>query len=122
MYPSHCFLQYILVILILISGIQEGYAQYTETYINGTVVDGDGEALPYVNVILKGTIEGAATGRDGTFGFSTTQTGTQTIVASMIGYEPVVKRLELTPGDSVELHIVLPSNPDQYGGGCCDGQ
>lgn len=107
MCSTRCFLRIAWVFLVFISGIDTGYAQVVSTSIYGVVVDGNGEVLPYVNVVLEGTVEGAATDQEGVFSFSTTLTGMYTIVASMIGYEPVNKRIELTPGDSVEVGFML---------------
>ena len=92
-----------IVILLLTHTI--GYTQ--GTIIHGTVNDESGEALPYVNVILEGTVIGAATDATGAFSFTTTETGTRTVIASMIGYEPVSKVVELIEGVTLELDFVL---------------
>ena len=107
MHTTHCSLQVVLLIGILILPGINGYAQSTGTQIYGTVVDGNGEALPYVNVILKGSVEGAATDQRGAFEFTTLNTGACTIIVSMIGYEPVIRNVELVSGEPVEVHVVL---------------
>ena len=57
--------------------------------ITGVVVDKDtNEPLPGVNVLIKGTVMGAATDNDGKFFILNVPPGTYTLVAQMIGYTP----------------------------------
>ena len=73
----------------------------------GRVVDAAGAGIPFVNVYLEGTTEGAATDRSGAFQFATRRGGRQRVRATMIGYEPAVHAVELTPGDTVVVRLVL---------------
>ena len=107
MHSLQWFLRITLFLVVLIPQFEAGYAQTASTYIYGEVKDGSGDVLPYVNVVLAGTVEGAATDELGVFGFATSQSGIRKIVASMIGYESVTKSLELVPGDSVEVGFIL---------------
>ncbi|NDK56457.1 TonB-dependent receptor [Pontibacter fetidus] len=75
-----CFL-----ILICLTSWQ-ALAQQQHT-ISGNVLDAKGEPIAGVNVYIKNSYDGASTGADGRFSFKTTATGTQTIVASFLGYE-----------------------------------
>ncbi len=54
--------------------------------VSGTVVDEKGQALPGVNVVEKGTVNGAITDADGNFKLSVAD-GNAVIVLSFIGYE-----------------------------------
>ncbi|WP_422348394.1 TonB-dependent receptor [Flagellimonas sp.] len=59
-----------------------------QTTISGLVTDSKNEPIVGANVYLEGTYDGASTGEDGSFSFETTETGTQTLVISMLTYDP----------------------------------
>jgi outer membrane receptor protein involved in Fe transport len=77
--------------------------------IAGKVVDKEThEALPGVNVILKGTSLGASTDLDGYYVILSVPPGNQTLVASMVGYPPVtvtdvIVRIDQTSTVDIEL-------------------
>ena len=73
----------------------------------GEVVDAGGLPMPFVNVQITGTTDGAATQRDGRFEFATQHRGTQVLQATMIGFEPARRALHLAPGDTVTVRLVL---------------
>lgn len=54
--------------------------------VNGTVRDANGETLPGVSVLIKGTARGTITDIDGNYSFSNA-TGNETLVFSFIGME-----------------------------------
>lgn len=56
--------------------------------INGKVLDRNGEPIMGVNVYLEGTYDGASSDERGAFAFETGETGLQTLVVSILGYEP----------------------------------
>ncbi|WP_202621847.1 SusC/RagA family TonB-linked outer membrane protein [Pontibacter russatus] len=58
---------------------------YQAVTVSGTVTDENGEGLPGVTVLLKGTTTGTATGADGSFSLATPD-GNGTLVVSFIGY------------------------------------
>ena len=71
--------------------------------ITGRVVDGTtGEALPFVNVLIVGTTEGAATDIDGYYTMIGVRPGVYSIRASTIGYTPVTM-------ENVQVSIDLTS-------------
>ncbi len=85
-------------------------ALFSQTLIKGRVVDEDGKPIPYVNVFLSGTIEGAMTNEQGIFSFTTKQRGDLEIVASCVGYEKFRKSLKLGEGkSSIWLEIRMKS-------------
>ncbi len=55
--------------------------------INGNVIDEDGKPLPYVNVIVRGTEFGTATGENGEFSINNVPVGIHEVEFSMIGYK-----------------------------------
>lgn len=75
--------------------------------VRGNVTDAAGEPLPYVNVYILGTTDGAATTSDGQFVFGTRHLGDQQIRATLIGFEPYGQHLHLVPGDTATVHIIL---------------
>ncbi|MBN2009189.1 TonB-dependent receptor [candidate division KSB1 bacterium] len=91
----------LLVVLLLIGG---SHAQSLQSgRIKGTVVDSDNNnPLPGVNVIVKGTYKGAATGLDGSYFISGLSPGYYDIEVSMIGYT-----VQLKTGVYVGLHDLV---------------
>lgn len=72
---------FLTVALLFLAGIS-----WAQTTISGKVTSG---RLPIqgANVYLEGTYDGASTDAEGNFYFETTESGTQTLVISSIGYE-----------------------------------
>src|SRR5690554_5207054 len=70
--------------------------------IKGTVTDANGEALPGVNVVIKGISGGVATSIDGNFNI-TVPDEDAILVFSFIGY----KTQEITVGSQRDLLIIL---------------
>ena len=58
-----------------------------ELTVTGTVRDDQGQVLPGVNIVLKGTTTGATTGANGTYSL-TVPDGNGTLVFSFIGFMP----------------------------------
>ena len=71
---------YLLIFLYSLSG-------FSQLPITGTVTDGSENPISGANVYLEGTYDGASTDENGNFSFETTETGTQNLIISMIGYE-----------------------------------
>lgn len=59
---------------------------YAQTIISGKITDVKGEPIPAANIVLKDSYDGATALADGTFNFSTSETGAQTLVVTSIGY------------------------------------
>ena len=78
-----------------------------QAVVLGEVVDDDGAPISFVNVQVAGTTDGAATGRDGHFDFVTRNLGRQVLQATMIGFEPARRALDLSPGDTATVRLVL---------------
>jgi len=77
--------------------------------IVGKITDSKtGEALPSVNVTVKGTYYGAATALDGTFTITGINPGTYTISMSLLGYKVVeVTGYHVTAGESSRLDVKM---------------
>ncbi len=82
-------------------------AQSTGT-IAGTVVDSDTqEPLPGVNIVLRGTDRGAATGPDGEFRIASVDPGPHTLEARFLGYRPVERSIDVTAGETTRVRLTL---------------
>lgn len=81
---THLFIKYTsIVTMCLLFGI---FAQ-AQTTISGTVTEKNGTPILGANVYLDGTYDGSTTQLDGTFSFTTSETGTQTLVVSFVSFE-----------------------------------
>ncbi|MHC1704386.1 MAG: SusC/RagA family TonB-linked outer membrane protein [Tenuifilaceae bacterium] len=95
-------LKYSLAIILLISLSGSGYGQ---RIIKGNVTASDnGESLPGVNIIVKGTNQGTVSDIDGNFSFEVNPDD-KIIVFSFIGYED--QEVEIV--DKVLINVVLKS-------------
>lgn len=63
--------------------------------ITGVVTTTKGAPIAGVSIALKDTYDGATTGTDGSFAFTTAEKGEQTLVATAIGYKPVEQKVNL---------------------------
>ena len=78
----------------------------SQTTIKGEVKDSEGLTIPGANVYLKNTFDGAVSLLDGTYSFSTSETGEQILVISFVGYKTLEKPLQLTSGELL-VNVVL---------------
>lgn len=78
------------------------YAQHT---ISGVVTDPKGRPLPGANVFLDGTYDGTSSAEDGTFSFTTNETGTKLLRVTFLTYEPF--SIEVNVAAATKLTIKL---------------
>lgn len=78
-----------------------------ETFIAGIVSDGNGDAMPYVNLFLEGSYDGDVSDTTGYFKIVTTRTGKQVLIASMIGFDRATRVLNLAGSPITDLHIIM---------------
>ncbi|WP_103865427.1 TonB-dependent receptor [Aquimarina sp. I32.4] len=62
-------------------------ATNAQTTISGNVTDSSGIPIPGANVYLNETYDGGSTGENGSFSFTTTETGEQTLLISFLSFE-----------------------------------
>jgi len=67
-----------------------------QSTISGTIVNEKGIPISGANVYLEGSYDGASTDINGQFAFETTETGTQTLVVSILSYETHYVKGEVT--------------------------
>src|SRR5688572_5110852 len=77
--------QYQLFFLILAMCFCSG-AAFAQRTISGTVSDSDGQGMPGVNVIVKGTSAGTTSDANGKYNLSVNESGPVILVFSFIGY------------------------------------
>ena len=96
-----------MVMLLMTSLLQQVYAQ--DRSITGRVTDrANGQSLPGVTVLAKGTTIGASTNAEGAFAISVPATVTQLLV-SYVGYTPQ----QITIGTSATIEIALAGDVKQ---------
>jgi iron complex outermembrane receptor protein len=98
------------LIALLLSLAVEGVAQ--ELFeLSGTVNDEKtGEALSYVNVVIKGTSHGAATDVNGFYRIRGIPRGASTVVFSSVGYQGLEREISIGGSDSLSLDISLATS------------
>jgi outer membrane receptor protein involved in Fe transport len=81
----------------------------TKGTISGAVVDKiSGEALPSVNVVIKGTYYGAASDFEGKFTIQNIGSGTYTIEATLLGYKTMqYTGIKVTAGETTPMNIKM---------------
>lgn len=73
--------------------------------ISGKVVDQSGQAVIGANVVVKDSYDGASAGADGSFSFTTTETGKRILTVSAIGYRTAEQEIDLTR--AIEINLTL---------------
>ncbi len=81
-------------------------AQETDANIFGEVT-AEGEHLPFVSVYLKDTQYGTMTDLSGHYMLTNLPIGKHTLVASLIGFKPVEKEIEILADKSLEVNFAL---------------
>ncbi len=106
---STVFLRRFLVLLLctlLVGTIVNAQAQTGD--IRGTVLNASTkEALLGANIVLQGTMKGAATDFDGAFSIKNIQPGKYTLVARFIGFLTVKQNIEVTADQTTEVNFLM---------------
>ena len=95
------------IVLFCISLLAGQVFAQNRAFVQGQVVDETEQPMAFVNVQIVDTTDGATTGRDGRFAFSTRHLGPHDLSASFIGFEPTRQPLHLTAGDTTTVRLVL---------------
>jgi hypothetical protein len=99
--------------LILVLMLVPAAAPAQPAVVDGQVGDAQGAPVPYANVRIEGTTDGAATDDTGRFRFTTQRTGPVVLRASAVGYDPAKRSIHLEPGDTTTVQFTLPSESVQ---------
>ncbi|HAS46662.1 MAG TPA: hypothetical protein DCS93_39630 [Microscillaceae bacterium] len=102
----------ILLIILCINLPQRSFAQSISVIIKGQVLDAEtNRPIPKVNVFLSGTTLGASTDTSGVYLIQDSiPTGKYSLVFSHIRYITNAKGLDLTPGDTLKIDMLLIPN------------
>ena len=73
-----------LIILFFFAGFCSVFGQ--QRTVEGKVLNEKSKPMPYANVFIKGSIDGASTDSLGRFSFTTDQTGELTLCVRIMGY------------------------------------
>ncbi|WP_299215480.1 TonB-dependent receptor [uncultured Dokdonia sp.] len=63
-------------------------SSYGQATVSGKVTDNKGIPIEGANIYLDGTYDGASSTVDGTFSFTTSETGDQVLIVTFLSYEP----------------------------------
>ena len=80
--------------------------------ISGRVTDNFNQPVPFASVILKNTAFGASTNENGFFSF-TAPAGSYTIATSVIGYEDVELKVNITSNQTVSVSLIIIEKSEQ---------
>jgi len=75
--------------------------------IKGVVTDQEGTPLPYANVFLQESMEGAMSDEEGKYVFTSRDIGSRTLICTYMGYETFQKTIVLEEGGIIVLNMVL---------------
>jgi hypothetical protein len=92
--------------LLLLTFILFYFYTKAQTVISGMVVQKNGEPIPFANIQLEGTYDGASTNEEGIFSFKTSKTGSAEVKITMVGFLPFSQSIELSKG-SVKLNATM---------------
>ncbi len=87
---------------------------FTQTKITGKVTDKNNSALPGANIYIKDSYDGTTSEVDGSFSFSTDETGNAVLVASFVGYKSGEINLTLD-GKTKNVDIILEEASTELG-------
>ena len=89
--------------ILILALMLVSFASFSQSTVKGVLVDAqNGEVLIGASIVVEGTTIGTATGLDGSFKI-TVPSGNQKIYLSYVGYIEVIKDLNLTQGEELDL-------------------
>ncbi len=102
---------FLIICLIFFQGLTMGQNTKSlpaaKSVIRGSVLDADNNPLPYVNVYIKDSFDGAMTDTSGKFVFNTAVKGKVELIASLIGYKTFDEVYEIIELKNKHLTIHL---------------
>lgn len=98
--------KYLLLLLLFSTSLTHAFAQSSS--VNGSVTDEEGEGLPGVTVLVKGTTNGTVTDIEGNYSLNVAD-AKSTLVFSYIGF----KSQEVPVGNNTLLNITLATDSKQ---------
>ncbi|HEY0092043.1 MAG TPA: TonB-dependent receptor, partial [Flavobacterium sp.] len=92
-------------IIFTLSGLLFTVLLFSQNTISGKVVDQKGVPVPGANIFIDGTYDGSSSDDNGDFTFTTTASGNQVLVVSMLTYETI--KIDIDPADFKNKSIKL---------------
>lgn len=93
---------------MLCSGSIFAQAPQTAANISGTITNAsNGNSVPFINIVIKGSNTGTASNMDGSFELNNLDEGSYTLVITGVGYESQEVRVKVTPNTTIALEIQL---------------
>lgn len=83
---------------------------FAQSTVSGTVTDAKNNPIEGANVYIQGTYDGASTDREGKFSFETYEEGTQTLVVSMLSFEPHYEMGDVSYFNNLAIKLVESIN------------
>ncbi len=84
--------------------------------IQGRVVDQESnQGIPGANVIVEGTVLGAASDANGSYKIADVSAGEVAVAITVVGYEKVVKTVKVSPEKTVTVNFELKTSVLQMG-------
>ncbi len=106
LWTNHSFRGVSFIFLLSLISFQVA-AQQTGT-LKGRVRDAEeGTGLPWVNIVIKGTVLGTSSGVHGDYRIDHVPAGEQTVIISFVGYETAERLVNIRPGEETWLDIAL---------------
>lgn len=84
-----------------------GQIGYSQSKIEGKILNENSESVPFANVLIDGTSVGTSADKNGNFEFSNIASGTYTLKASYVGYKTSSKTVTLKPNETISLTFQL---------------
>jgi hypothetical protein len=88
------------------------FSAFGQVQITGKITDEKGGGIPGVNVVLRGTYDGASTDVNGSFAFSTEEQGVHFIDITFVGFKSVQRQVDIQ-GSSVQLNVAMKEEINQ---------
>ncbi|MFZ5972664.1 MAG: TonB-dependent receptor [Bacteroidota bacterium] len=101
-------MKYLYVFLLLISGL----SAWAQTTLSGKVTDEKGEPIPGANIVVANSYDGTSSAIDGTFQFTTEETGAQVVQVTFVGYKLFQQNVTLI-GKPLVLEVKLKEEINQ---------
>ena len=84
---------------------------FAQSTITGIVKDNNNQAIPGVNIILKGTTLGTTSDFDGNYSIQNVPNGEYTLIASYVGYDNFKKQINVN-AKNITVDIIIKENAE----------
>src|SRR5450432_3534149 len=89
-----------------------GNGAFSQIKISGKVKDGKGHPIPGASISVKNSFDGATSDSSGNYSFNSSDTGTQTLTVSSVGYRPIDVTLQMA-GKPIHMDLQLKEEPNE---------